>query len=96
MDDSKSTLIGRLLVEAGAVPEDEFDALSAAAQHSPSGAAGPDLARLLDGLAAEREQGITIDMAYRHFATATRRFIVVDAPGHAQYTRCRRRSRMTG
>ena len=87
VDDGKSTLIGRLLVDAGAVPDDEFDALLAAAQRSPSGAAGPDLSHLLDGLAAEREQGITIDVAYRHFATATRRFIVADAPGHVQYTR---------
>ena len=87
VDDGKSTLIGRLLVDAGAVPDDEFDALSAAAQRSPSGAVGPDLSHLLDDLAAEREQGITIDVAYRHFATATRRFLVADAPGHVQYTR---------
>jgi len=87
VDDGKSTLIGRLLVEADAVPEDELRALTAHAQGAASGAAAPDLSHLLDGLAAEREQGITIDVAYRHFATATRRFIVADAPGHVQYTR---------
>ena len=75
VDDGKSTLLGRLLAETGSVFEDELDA------------AGGDLSRLVDGLEAEREQGITIDVAYRYFATTKRAFIVADAPGHEQYTR---------
>ena len=81
VDDGKSTLIGRLLADAGLVPDDERDALVQARRE------GPDFAWLLDGLRAEREQGITIDVAYRHFATGRRRFLVADAPGHEQYTR---------
>ena len=77
VDDGKSTLIGRLLYETGAVPEDVLAALGDA----------PDLALLLDGLAAEREQGITIDVAWRYFSTPKRAFIVADAPGHEHYTR---------
>lgn len=77
VDDGKSTLIGRLLHDAGLVPEDELARLGR----------GPDLAHLLDGLEAEREQGITIDVAWRHFATPARRFLVADTPGHEQYTR---------
>lgn len=80
VDDGKSTLIGRLLHDAGAVPEDQLAALRA-----PSGEV--DVSRLFDGLDAEREQGITIDVAYRHFETAGRRFILADTPGHPQYTR---------
>ena len=80
VDDGKSTLIGRLLHAAGAVPEDQLAAL-----RGPSGEV--DVSRLFDGLDAEREQGITIDVAYRHFETAGRRFILADTPGHPQYTR---------
>ncbi|MDZ4112307.1 MAG: adenylyl-sulfate kinase [Brevundimonas sp.] len=80
VDDGKSTLIGRLLHDAGAVPEDQLAAL-----RTPSGEV--DVSRLFDGLDAEREQGITIDVAYRHFETAGRRFMLADTPGHPQYTR---------
>jgi sulfate adenylyltransferase subunit 1 len=79
VDDGKSTLIGRLLVDSRAVLQDQLDSVS------KSGAA--DLALLTDGLSAEREQGITIDVAYRYFATPARKFIIGDAPGHEQYTR---------
>jgi len=79
VDDGKSTLIGRLLVDSRAVLQDQL------ASVSKSGEA--DLALLTDGLSAEREQGITIDVAYRYFATPTRKFIIGDAPGHEQYTR---------
>ena len=77
VDDGKSTLLGRLLHDAGLLRDDEMAVLGAP----------PDFSRLLDGLALEREQGITIDVAYRYFSTATRDFIVADCPGHAQYTR---------
>jgi len=80
VDDGKSTLIGRLLAEAGAVADDQLTAL-------PVGPHGPDWSFLVDGLLAEREQGITIDVAYRYFATPRRKFIVADTPGHEQYTR---------
>ena len=87
VDDGKSTLIGRLLHDSGAIPEDQLAAVAAASrQHGTQGDA-TDLALLMDGLQAEREQGITIDVAYRFFSTARRRFIVADAPGHEQYTR---------
>ena len=79
VDDGKSTLIGRLLVDSRAVLQDQL------ASVSRSGAT--DLALLTDGLSAEREQGITIDVAWRYFATPTRKFIIGDAPGHEQYTR---------
>ena len=75
VDDGKSTLIGRLLHDCGVLPDDQI------------GEGEPDFAALLDGLAAEREQGITIDVAYRYFATTKRSFIVADCPGHEQYTR---------
>ncbi|HEX5181815.1 MAG TPA: adenylyl-sulfate kinase [Allosphingosinicella sp.] len=75
VDDGKSSLLGRLLYETGSAYEDELAAV------------GGDLSRLVDGLEAEREQGITIDVAYRFFATDKRKFIVADAPGHEQYTR---------
>jgi len=75
VDDGKSTLLGRLLFETGSAFDDEL------------ALCGADLSRLVDGLEAEREQGITIDVAYRFFATETRKFIVADAPGHEQYTR---------
>ncbi|SHG54855.1 adenylylsulfate kinase /sulfate adenylyltransferase subunit 1 [Jatrophihabitans endophyticus] len=85
VDDGKSTLIGRLLFDSKAIFEDQ---LSAVAKTSESrGQAAPDLALLTDGLRAEREQGITIDVAYRYFATPRRKFIIADTPGHIQYTR---------
>ncbi len=86
VDDGKSTLIGRLLYDTGAVPDDEIARLQ---RDSARGSAGGELdfSLLVDGLAAEREQGITIDVAYRYFATEARKFIVADTPGHEQYTR---------
>ena len=87
VDDGKSTLIGRLLHEAGRVPDDERAALArASASHGTRGGE-IDYALLLDGLDAEREQGITIDVAWRHLQTAKRRFLIADCPGHVQYTR---------
>ena len=87
VDDGKSTLIGRLLHEAGRVPDDERAALAkASATHGTRGGE-IDYALLLDGLDAEREQGITIDVAWRHLQTARRRFLIADCPGHVQYTR---------
>ncbi len=85
VDDGKSTLIGRLLYETREVFDDQLAAVERASQ--ARGADYVDLALLTDGLRAEREQGITIDVAYRHFATARRRFILADTPGHVQYTR---------
>src|SRR5660398_58246 len=79
VDDGKSTLIGRLLIDSRSVLLDQL------ANVSKSGEA--DLALFTDGLSAEREQGITIDVAYRYFATESRKFIIGDAPGHEQYTR---------
>jgi bifunctional enzyme CysN/CysC len=87
VDDGKSTLIGRLLYEAESVFDDQLLALEADSRHSGTQGGEPDLALLLDGLAAEREQGITIDVAYRYFATDRRKFIIADTPGHEQYTR---------
>jgi sulfate adenylyltransferase subunit 1 len=80
VDDGKSTLIGRFLLDSRAILADQLDGLRA-------GGEAIDLARLTDGLEAEREQGITIDVAYRYFATPKRKFIIADAPGHEQYTR---------
>ena len=85
VDDGKSTLLGRLLVDTGSVYEDQFENLRRTSEHR--GEAEINLALLADGLKAEREQGITIDVAYRYFATAKKRFIVADTPGHTQYTR---------
>jgi sulfate adenylyltransferase subunit 1 len=82
VDDGKSTLIGRLLYDSRAILADQLDHLHARAAGEPI-----DLSLLTDGLEAEREQGITIDVAYRYFATPTRKFIIADAPGHEQYTR---------
>jgi len=82
VDDGKSTLIGRLLFDSRAILADQLDALEKRAAGAPI-----DLSLLTDGLEAEREQGITIDVAYRYFATKTRKFIIADAPGHEQYTR---------
>src|ERR1700709_635982 len=85
VDDGKSTLIGRLLYDSKAIFEDQLGA-GEKASLAP-GHEGPDLALLTDGLRAEREQGITIDVAYRYFATPRRKFIIADTPGHIQYTR---------
>ena len=82
VDDGKSTLIGRLLFDSQAILADQLDHLHARAAGAPI-----DLSLLTDGLEAEREQGITIDVAYRYFATPARKFIIADAPGHEQYTR---------
>ena len=85
VDDGKSTLIGRLLLDSRAILADQLDQLHARA--AASGEAAPDLSLLTDGLEAEREQGITIDVAWRYFATPARKFVIADAPGHEQYTR---------
>jgi len=82
VDDGKSTLIGRLLYDSRAILADQLDTLEKKAAGAPI-----DLSLLTDGLEAEREQGITIDVAYRYFATRARKFIIADAPGHEQYTR---------
>jgi sulfate adenylyltransferase large subunit len=87
VDHGKSTLIGRLLYESGLVLSDQLHALSHDRGRRGQDGEEPDFSLLLDGLAAEREQKITIDVAYRFFATARRRYIVADAPGHEQYTR---------
>src|SRR5271157_3356015 len=86
VDDGKSTLIGRLLFDSKQVFEDQLEHVEAASERR-GGEGSLDLALLTDGLRAEREQGITIDVAYRYFATPNRRFIVADCPGHEQYTR---------
>src|SRR5215467_2022015 len=85
VDDGKSTLIGRLLHDTRAVFDDQLAAVARASQKR--GHEGIDLSLLTDGLEAEREQGITIDVAYRYFATPRRKFIIADTPGHEQYTR---------
>lgn len=85
VDDGKSTLIGRLLYETNCIFEDQYAAVEKTSQKR--GDERVDLALLLDGLAAEREQGITIDVAYRYFTTEKRKFIIADTPGHEQYTR---------
>ena len=79
VDDGKSTLIGRLLVDSKAVLQDQLAGVQRAGE--------TDLALLTDGLRAEREQGITIDVAYRYFSTPNRDFVIADCPGHIQYTR---------
>lgn len=85
MDDGKSTLIGRLLYDSKSILQDQLEVLE---KHSKNkNEDGVDLALLTDGLRAEREQGITIDVAYRYFSTSRRKFIIADAPGHVQYTR---------
>ncbi|MFF1462756.1 sulfate adenylyltransferase subunit 1 [Streptomyces sp. NPDC058330] len=85
VDDGKSTLVGRLLHDSKSVLTDQLEAVALASTNR--GQETPDLALLTDGLRAEREQGITIDVAYRYFATPRRRFILADTPGHVQYTR---------
>jgi sulfate adenylyltransferase subunit 1 len=85
VDDGKSTLIGRLLYDSKSIFEDQYSAISKTSEKR--GMAAVDLSLLTDGLQAEREQGITIDVAYRYFATPKRKFIIGDTPGHEQYTR---------
>ncbi len=88
VDDGKSTLIGRLLHDSKMIYEDQLAAVKAdSVKSGTTGAGNIDLALLVDGLQAEREQGITIDVAYRYFSTSTRKFIIADTPGHEQYTR---------
>src|SRR5215471_12851036 len=85
VDDGKSTLIGRLLYESKMIFEDQMAALEADSKKMGTQGEQIDFALLVDGLAAEREQGITIDVAYRFFSTDRRKFIVADTPGHEQY-----------
>ena len=85
MDDGKSTLVGRLLYDTKSVLADQLDAVTRASVDK--GLSTPDLSLLVDGLRSEREQGITIDVAYRYFATPKRSFVLADTPGHVQYTR---------
>ncbi len=85
VDDGKSTLIGRMLYDSKSIFEDQYDAIKTASEKK--GEENVNLALLTDGLKAEREQGITIDVAYRYFATPKRKFIIADTPGHIQYTR---------
>jgi bifunctional enzyme CysN/CysC len=87
VDDGKSTLIGRLLYDSKMICDDQLAALKSDSKRHGTNGARLDFALLVDGLAAEREQGITIDVAYRYFATERRKFIVADTPGHEQYTR---------
>src|SRR3954471_2890319 len=88
VDDGKSTLIGRLLHDTKMIYEDQLAAVKRdSAKHGTTGTGEVDLALLTDGLKAEREQGITIDVAYRYFSTDKRKFIIADTPGHEQYTR---------
>ena len=87
VDDGKSTLIGRMLYEAQLIFEDQVASLQADSKRQGTQGGDIDFALLVDGLAAEREQGITIDVAYRFFSTDNRKFIVADTPGHEQYTR---------
>ena len=86
VDDGKSTLIGRLLYESKMIFEDQLTTLEQDSKKVGTQGENIDFALLVDGLAAEREQGITIDVAYRFFATEHRKFIVADTPGHEQYT----------
>ena len=87
VDDGKSTLIGRLLHDSKLILDDQLAAVKADSARVGTVADGIDLALLVDGLQAEREQGITIDIAYRYFSTDKRKFIIADSPGHEQYTR---------
>src|SRR5690606_34565403 len=85
VDDGKSTLIGRLLYDTDSVLDDQLEAIQRANRKNGDGTV--DLAILTDGLKAEREQGITIDVAYKYFQTPRRKFIIADTPGHIEYTR---------
>ena len=90
VDDGKSTLIGRLLYDSKAIFDDQVEAIRESTERRGEAGmneTGVNLALLTDGLRAEREQGITIDVAYRYFATPKRKFIIADTPGHIQYTR---------
>src|SRR5687768_571696 len=87
VDDGKSTLIGRLLYDSQLILDDQLASLRRESRNRMTGEEGIDFSLLVDGLQAEREQGITIDVAYRFFATGKRKFIVADTPGHEQYTR---------
>src|SRR6056297_2637308 len=87
VDDGKSTLIGRLLMESKQVYEDQLSAVRRDSKKWGTQGEEADLALLVDGLQSEREQGITIDVAYRYFSTPKRKFIIADTPGHEQYTR---------
>lgn len=87
VDDGKSTLIGRLLLEAGAIYDDQIAALQSDSEKHGTVGDRIDTALLLDGLEDERQQGITIDVAYRYFTTPNRKFIIADTPGHEQFTR---------
>ena len=87
VDDGKSTLIGRMLYDSKMIFEDQLDALESDSKRVGTQGENIDFALLVDGLTAEREQGITIDVAYRFFSTDKRKFIVADTPGHVQYTR---------
>src|SRR6202789_1900998 len=87
VDDGKSTLLGRMLFDSNAVLDDQLEALDRDSKKFGTHGEHRDFALLVDGLSAEREQGITIDVAYRYFSTPRRSFIVADTPGHEQYTR---------
>src|SRR3954468_12888152 len=87
VDDGKSTLIGRLLYDTKSILSDQLSAITRAGERRAAGRPDLDLSLLTDGLEAEREQGITIDVAYRYFTTGRRKFIIADTPGHEQYTR---------
>ena len=88
VDDGKSTLIGRLFYDSGALTDDQIATLTHSSARSGNvGADGLDFSLVVDGLQAEREQAITIDVAYRYFETATRKYVIIDTPGHEQYTR---------
>lgn len=87
VDDGKSTLIGRLLFESGSIHDDQLNALESDSRSFGTQGESIDLALVVDGLQAEREQGITIDVAYRFFTSKARRFVIADTPGHEQYTR---------
>ena len=87
VDDGKSTLIGRLLHDTRQIYEDQLSTLHSDSKRIGTQGEKLDLALLVDGLQAEREQGITIDVAYRYFSTEKRKFIIADTPGHEQYTR---------
>ena len=85
VDDGKSTLIGRMLYDSKSIFQDQYEQIERVSEKR--GEEGVNLALLTDGLKSEREQGITIDVAYRYFATPKRKFIIADTPGHIQYTR---------
>ncbi len=87
VDDGKSTLIGRMLKDSGLVPEDTWENVLAESERRNFTRDKPDYSLLLDGLLIEREQGITVDVAWRYFTTSKRKFIVADCPGHEHYTR---------